>query len=351
MKTTSSFRSTRSPGIAVSTLLVGLLGTACQDAETHELGFTQSSRPLSGEEPGESTEHFFTSLADFVGRWRGEAEAALPLVLDDDDRAPIYRFPSGSTAFALALAQAEDRYGNPVIAGTLTFGAGTPPPPATDPELGYPVGVNYSALLSYDHEDAGIANNLDSRFPPFEGFPYSVEARPSAPSRADSDLTFPGVNDGVLALRFNTSEIIDGWCQLQTPILNQYGAYQILPAGLGSFETHGDGTNAPCKLFGEYTNDCGPHVDLSSPESFACFGDAPVVGEASCDKTALSSYCECTAESCRALDIPDGGASTSSLLVRRIGDRLLGVFQNEVFVNARNLTVPMGQATFTRLPD
>jgi len=351
MKTNSSFRSARSPGIAVSTLLVGLLGTACQDAETHELGFTQSSRPLSGEEPGESTEHFFTNLAEFVGRWQGEAEAALPLALDADDRAPLYHFPSGSSAFVLALAQADDRYGNPVIAGTLTFGAGTPPAPATDPELGYPVGVNYSALLGYDHEERGIPTNLDPRLPPFEGFPYSVEGRPSAPIEADSDLTFPGVNDGVLALRFNTSEIIDGWCQLQTPILNQYGAYQILPAGLGSFEARGDGSNAPCNLFGEYTNDCGPDVDLSSPEALACFGDAPVVGQASCDKTFLSSYCQCTAESCRALDIPDGGVSSSALLVRRVGDRLLGMFQNEIFVNARNLTIPMGQARFTRLAD
>jgi hypothetical protein len=349
MKTSSLFRASIRPFL--SPLLVALIASACQDAETHELGFTQSSRPLTGEEPGEPTERFFGSLDDFVGRWQGTAEAALPLALDSDGHAPLYHFPSGSTAFALDLTRGVDMYDSPAILGTLTFGAGTPPPPPTDPDLGYPVGVDYMSLLSYGSQTIGLPNNLDPRFPPFEAFPYSVSGYSNVPDLEDEENYQTSLGDGVLALRFNTYEIIDGWCQLQTPHLSQHGVYDIWPLELGSLEFRGDGTNAECALYGEYPNLCGPDVDPFADDTLSCLGEPPVIAHASCDKTFLSGYCECRAEGCRAIEVEFGGPTTSSLLVRRVGDGLVGVFQNEIFLNARNLSVPMGQATFTRLPD
>ena len=92
-----------------------------------------------------------------------------------------YQFASGSDAIALSFAT--DPTG--IVLGTVTLGAGSPPPPATDPEAVYPPG--YTRF-------SGIT----------EGFPFTMAQGTLIGSR----------------LRFTiwVTEVWSGWCALQTPI-------------------------------------------------------------------------------------------------------------------------------------
>ena len=69
-----------------------------------------------------------------------------------------YQFPSGSNAIRLAFAI--DSYGQ--VAGMVFFGDGPPPPPATDPNVGYPpvsfLVANNNPLGNYWAE--GLATRL-----------------------------------------------------------------------------------------------------------------------------------------------------------------------------------------------
>lgn len=95
-------------------------------------------------------------------------------------------FPSGSDQIKLTFASDA----NGVVAGTVVFGEGSPPPPATDPDVGYPAGVG--------SDGAGGAPGTV----PFEGYPY----------------TFDGGTLDAHRLRFtvNLSQLWAGWCALQT---------------------------------------------------------------------------------------------------------------------------------------
>ena len=87
--------------------------------------------------------------------------------------------------------------------------------------------------------------------------------------------------------------------------------------------------------------------DPTEDDLFGCIDpEPPVIAQLSCDKTFLAPYCECTSSSCRALGVAYETEQDSKLLLRRVGDRLVGTFQNEIFLNARNLTVPMGRVSF-----
>lgn len=156
----------------------------------------------------------------------------------------------------------------------------------------------------------------------------------------------PGPPDGVLALSFATTEVLDGWCQLQVPQADGYGGYSPVPSGVGTLQSGGDGTNARCSLFAE-TACTGDETTLE--ERRACQrADPPVLAEASCDATFLWPYCECSQEVCRAQGVQWESELSSRLLVRRVGERLIGAFQNEIFLNARRLAVPMGRVRFER---
>ncbi len=100
-----------------------------------------------------------------------------------------YGLPTGSRSDAIHLAFAGDPTG--VVVGTMTLGTGAPPPPATDPNVGYPPGVAATDLfIQY------IA----------EGFPYTM---------ANGSLVGE-------RLRFDArpAELWTGWCALETPAPN-----------------------------------------------------------------------------------------------------------------------------------
>jgi hypothetical protein len=96
------------------------------------------------------------------------------------------QFASGSDLIKFSIAY--DSSGQ--VVGTVIFGNGTPPPPATDPNVGYPPGFNYA---------------LGSPIP-YEGFEYSIVAG----SYLDRRLTFA----------VDTAELWADWCALQPPPTN-----------------------------------------------------------------------------------------------------------------------------------
>lgn len=127
-------------------------------------------------------------------------------------------FASGSDAVKLQFAVGPDG----VVAGTLTLGAGSPPPPATDPNTGYPPGPRYTSPSEI-----------------VEGFPYTI---------AEGKLT-----GSRLQFAIWTPEVWTGWCALQVP----------LPSGGwcsegGIYEEHDDGTCDRIGPDGQRTPvDCG----------------------------------------------------------------------------------------------
>ena len=105
--------------------------------------------------------------------------------VDDSDN-PDFEFPSGSNAIRLTLAV--DAYGQ--VAGMVWLGNGQPPPPATDPDVGYPpepwVRSNQYGQLSHYWA---------------EGFGYSMTNGTLSP---DS-----------LQFSIDNQELWSGWCALQ----------------------------------------------------------------------------------------------------------------------------------------
>ncbi|HEX4406092.1 MAG TPA: hypothetical protein VH560_14740, partial [Polyangia bacterium] len=94
-------------------------------------------------------------------------------------------FRSGSDSFKLTFAA--DANGN--IAGTAIFGQGTPPPPATDPNMTYPPGAAY-------------IGNIISPMGLTEGFTYPIEQGTFTTQR--------------LRVQINLAELYASWCALQT---------------------------------------------------------------------------------------------------------------------------------------
>lgn len=98
-----------------------------------------------------------------------------------------YKFDSGSDAIKIAFASDADGH----VVGTVTMGSGTPPPPPTDPNVGYPPGSWYM---------------VGFYFPTivWEGFGYPM-----------LDATLTGRR---LQFRIAYWELWQGWCAIQTPV-------------------------------------------------------------------------------------------------------------------------------------
>jgi hypothetical protein len=146
---------------------------------------------------------------------------------------------------ALKLTFATDAAGHAV--GTITFGQGTPPPPATDPNVGYPPAYFVTGQPAYD-TFSFVA----------EGYPYA----------------FSGTLDGN-RLRFKAPlrQLWTDWCALQTAYPNR----TCLPGN----DARTDPTQNKCENGNASTNqwtkvDCG--------KLWLCVSDRP---------------CECEATSCQ----------------------------------------------------
>ncbi len=103
-----------------------------------------------------------------------------------------YHFPSGSDAVKISFAL--DSRGD--VSGTVTMGAGTPPPPATDFNVGYP---------------PGFGSDLTGQLSQFsEGYPHEMHS-------IDYSV---GNLPGSRRLQFLTkdSDLWRHWCERQTPV-------------------------------------------------------------------------------------------------------------------------------------
>lgn len=314
------------------------LAAACQDTEQRELGYTDQDLRGEEREQSEPTEPFFSPAEEFVGRWVGTAEDPLAFGGGED----TYRFPSGSSRFTLEIAVVfSEAYQQDILDTRITFGDGEPPAAPTDPEAGYPVGVSYLDLLTYDDEFPIIGSNPDLRLPPFEGFAY--EANP-ATINAQDGITVP---DGALVLRFSTGEVLDPWCRLQTPFESPEapGLFQCQEFFGGGFEVNPDGTGASCSLDGPNDISACPE-DLTDPAFPGCVEFGGPVATANCDKLFMCAmdFCQCDSIGCYGpLPEQDG------LVLRRDGDELVGAFIGVTFLNARNMKMPLGEVRFERV--
>jgi hypothetical protein len=167
-------------------------------------------------------------------------------------------FPSGSDDIKLTFTI--DSAGR--VVGTVVFGQGTPPPPATDPNVGYPASFHPGSGSTFGGAVMFLA----------EGYTYAFS--------------------GTLAsnrLRFNApfSQLWKDWCALQT-----------------SYEPDGA---------------CLPSRMATVDETHKCLYGGPKAGQwvpVDCDKLAMClSYtiCPCDAKSCQAS--PEGGGASFDLLI------------------------------------
>jgi hypothetical protein len=186
--------------------------------------------------------------------WPSEDECAggaqLPIVGTWQGYVENFEFFSGSDAVDLVISHANASN----VCGKLTFGMGTPPPPPTDPDVGYPPG----------EFDGGAPFPPSREVRGFEGVPMT--------------LLEGHVSDPRLQFKTTTSELWRAWCELQTPYRQE----------------------AP----GEESYMCVPfaHQYRYSPDT-GCIIDSPSGGvPVDCGKLVLCSHgiCFCTASGCTA---------------------------------------------------
>jgi hypothetical protein len=116
--------------------------------------------------------------------------------VDDSDN-PDFEFPSGSNAIRLTLAV--DAYGQ--VTGMVWLGNGPPPPPATDPDVGYP-------------PEPWVRSNQYGELSNYwaEGFGYS--------------MTNGTLSRDRLQFSIDNQELWSGWCALQpTAWANDGGSF------------------------------------------------------------------------------------------------------------------------------
>jgi hypothetical protein len=159
-----------------------------------------------------------------------------------------YTFPSGSDVIKLSFSY--DSNGH--VVGQVILGNGTPPPPATDPNVGYPPGFTGPM-----YEPTEI-----------EGFAYSLAGGTLAASR--------------LRFTIEGTEPWAGWCALQTPPSD--GSSGCLP-NFSSAAMGGGGTQC------SYTTSGGPTVVVDCGKWNLCEG--PMA-------TSLASVCLCAPTGCGA---------------------------------------------------
>jgi len=318
------------------------LASGCQTEPDRNLGVTNRGQDVSRDD-AEPTDPISGAVEDFAGQWIGTAED--PLALDGPD--DTYRFPSGSSVIRIELElSGGERPLSESIGGRIIFGGGDPPAPPTDPDAGYPVGVDYRKL-SYFNQDPLTATNYRGPLPPQEGFAFSLR-QPLDRSLFNDQLDTRVVPDGVLTLGYDPLTVLDPWCRLQTPV----------PDGQGGFSCVGDGSyhytdgDANCsrtldnseEVFGALSIE---ELQALSPEEQQALEERVMIverEELDCNRLYLcvTDRCQCTESGCR------GSGPDATLSLRRTGDTLSGVFSDAAFENARHRNIPLGRVIFTR---
>jgi hypothetical protein len=170
-------------------------------------------------------------------------------------------FPSGADGSTMTL-----NLSGGVVTGTMVFGSMTPPPPPTDPNVGYPPGASFSNGIPIVGE----------------GFPYTIEMG-----------TFDGSR---LRVGVGTREVYKGWCAIQQSFLSANGGYTCLmtPAGADSITTGGTScyfTNSATQM--TVPVDCGKYALCTDPDVCSCTASgctlAPLTVDATFDMQVVGS--------------------------------------------------------------
>lgn len=287
------------------TLALLLAASGCEEYPLQDLGYTGvAASPVSGA-PAEPAPPVPQFASEFAGVWIGEAED--PFAPSNPDGSPaLYRFPSGSSRILLEIDASSESFAT----GFITFGDTAPPPPATDPDVGYPLDPDFFI------ESAG-AKDYSVR-PPVDGFAYSFR-QILVPSDLDAaGLTWEDeivfheegrVVDGKIEISFHTLDVMQSWCALQTA------------------ET------------------CPGDEQISWDDEGGCFmGDEFTPMD--CHKMALcaSNVCQCYEDEPCTISVRPG----SELTLRFSGSELVGLFNGAVFVNERGFRQPLGAVRFRR---
>ena len=133
-----------------------------------------------------------------------DAEATAPTFIDGTwiGYAENYMFPSGSDVITMTL-----KVSGSVVTGTMKFGNGKPPAPATNPDVDYPP--------AYGEDDSGCTGGYPIPFAG-EGFVYAIEMGTFDGSRLRAGVAM--------------AELWTGWCALQTSYATGSGCgYSCLP--------------------------------------------------------------------------------------------------------------------------
>jgi hypothetical protein len=201
-----------------------------------------SARPLADAGADDSAADAGASLEPLLGVWNGYVENVT--------------FPSGSDVLTLTFASGSSG----AIAGTITFGSGTPPAPPTD------------AYVEYMPSSSEIPGE------PIEGFAYSVVA-----------VQFDGTR-----LRFGAESLepYKPWCELQT----SYSWAPLDPCAYGCVpDWPGMGSTNPSNVCTLNNPSGGPSVTVNCGVFMFCSGLGP-----------LGFVCDCSATGCTvSLEAPD----------------------------------------------
>jgi hypothetical protein len=195
------------------------------------------------------------------------ADAANPSTETNDPQNPgtgpaqswtgyVENFKFGSGSDRVRLVFTADDSGQ--IAGTVTFGNGIAPPPATDPDVGYPPGMNGTTSMPNEY---------------LEGPSYAIRSGSLQSNR--------------LRLTIDMIELWTGWCALQPAPTD--GSETCIPNHFFSFDS--DATHTTCILH--------PTAEESVP--FNCV---------KWDLCMMSMACKCSPAGCVA-NYEDSGYKTS----------------------------------------
>jgi hypothetical protein len=196
----------------------------------------------------------------------------------------IENYQFGSRSDALSLTFAADANG--IVKGTMVFGMGAPPPPASDPNVGYPPDLFANGGITVG---IGAAHTYIS-----EGYPYS----------------FDGGTLDARRLRFTVDlwQLWASWCALETPASDGSGSCVPNWSAMITFDPRCAQTDPTTKEL--VSVDCGKYV--------LCSGGV----------------CACTARGC-ALSSSSTEIVTFDVFVA--GDTLTGSVSGEPFLATSNV--------------
>jgi hypothetical protein len=287
-------------------LLSPCLGIGCSDG-MQNVGTTDTASQGFSADPGDDR-YAPGNTSQFTGHWIGEADDVLASA---SGTTLPFRFPSGSTRLELELDFTQENVNSGEALGGVRFGEAEAPARATDPDAGYPAGVDYRRMP----QGASSVN-----LPPVEGFAYSLYPASYTPSFVtfdEFDAALRGeLPDGVLRLSYGTYELFGDWCALQDP----------LPPG-----AEGYGCKAGATAYGGAGTDAGgnPTCELQlGPDE-----REPI----DCNQMALCysfGVCVCNEDFCQDASPV---SKQSELWLRPSNDGLEGVFVDAIFLNEKGL--------------